>query len=46
MWAENEIAETPWDTEVRLRVLAGQDEPDACADVIRKYLDTPTHARS
>ncbi len=40
MWAENEIAETPWDTEVRLRVLAGQDEPDSRADLIRKYFDS------
>jgi hypothetical protein len=35
----NEISENEWDTEVRLRTLAGEDEAEIRAEVIRRYLD-------
>jgi hypothetical protein len=36
---DDEIPDNEWDTEVRLRALAGDDEETVRTEVIKRYLD-------
>ena len=36
---DDEIPDNDWDAEVRLRVLAGEDEETVRAEVIKRYLN-------